>query len=142
MDIDRQVHLPDNQDKSGNNVNDDNYKDVILRDNPMNGGISINQNYLEDLDPALKSSIEEFIQTLNGHLIDISIPQEQKKALENQIEGITVKIKDTPINKKIQNDLPTDSVKPMSEDDDKHIAGDDKALEINPENADAYNNKG
>ena len=131
MDIDHPVHLPDNQDKSGDDINNDNYKDFNLRDNSMDGGISINKNYLEDLDPALKSSIEEFIKTLNGHLIDIFLPKEQKKALENQIEGITVKIKDIPINKKLQDDLPIDLVKSISEDNDKHIAGDNKALEIN-----------
>ena len=143
MDIDHPVHLPDNQDKFGDDINNDNYKDFNLRDNPMDGGISINKNYLEDLDPAIKSSIEEFIKTLNGHLIDISLPKEQKKALESQIEGITVKIRDIPINKKLQNDLPVDSVKSISEDNDKHVAGDNKALEINPQNADTYyNNKG
>jgi tetratricopeptide (TPR) repeat protein len=135
--------LPDNQDESGDNINNDNYNDFDLRDSPLDGGISINKNYLEDLDPALKSSIEEFIKTLNGRLIDVSIPKEQKKALESQIEGITAKIKDMPINKKPQNNLAVDSVKSMSEDDDKHIAGDNKSLEINPQNADAYyNNKG
>ena len=143
MDIDHPVHLPDNQDKSGDDVNNDNYKDFNLSDNPMDGGISINKNHLEDLDPALKSSIEEFIKTLNGHLIEISLPKEQKKALESQIEGITAKIKDIPINKKLQNDLPIDSVKSVSEDNGKHVAGGNKALEINPQNADAYyNNKG
>lgn len=142
MDIDHPIHLPDNQDISGDDLNNDNYKDFNSRDNSMDGGISINKNYLEDLDPALKSSIEEFIKTLNGHLIDISLPKEQKKALESHIEGITVKIKDIPNNKKPQNDLPLDPVKSKSEDNDKHIAGDDKTLDINPQNADAYNNKG
>src|SRR3989337_933397 len=124
MDIDRPVHLPDNQDKTGDDLNYDNYNDFNLRDSPMDGGISINKNYLEDLDPALKSSIEEFIKTLNGHLIDISLPKEQKKALESHIEGITVKIKDIPINKKPQNDLLLDQVRSKSEDNGKHIAGD------------------
>ncbi|HYP42420.1 MAG TPA: tetratricopeptide repeat protein, partial [Candidatus Nitrosocosmicus sp.] len=142
MDIGHPVHLPDNQDKSGDDLNNDSYKDFNSRDNPMDGGISINKNYLEDLDPAVKSSIEEFVKTLNGHLTNISLPKEQKKALESHIEGITVKIKDIPINKKPQNDLPLDHVKSKSEDNYKHIAGDDKALEIDQQNADAYYNKG
>jgi tetratricopeptide (TPR) repeat protein len=107
----------------------------------MDENININKNYLEDLDPRIKDSFEEFIKTLNGHLTAISIPKEQKKALENQIEGIARKIKDIPITKKLQNDPSADSIELTNENGNIPVAY-DKALEIDPQNADAYYNKG
>ena len=142
MDINHQVHLSDNQDKSGeHDIDNDIHKDINQSDYPMDENININKNYLEDLDPKIKDSFEEFIKTLNGHLTAISLPKEQKKALENQIEGIARKIKDIPITKKLQNDPSADSIELTNEDGNRPVAYDED-LEIDPQNADAYNNKG
>ncbi len=141
MDINHQIHLSDNQDKSGeHDINNDIHKDINQSDYPMDENININKNYLEDLDPKIKDSFEEFIKTLNGHLTAITLPKEQKKALENQIEGIARKIKDIPITKKLQNDPSADSIELTNEGGNRPVAY-DKALEINPQNADAYYNK-
>jgi tetratricopeptide (TPR) repeat protein len=133
--------LSDNQDKYGkDNANKDTH--IHQKNITTNEGININKNYLDDLDSNFKNTIEEFIKKLNSNLIDVSIPQEQRKALENQIEEIARKIKEIPINKKTQNDIPTDLLQSFSQDNNKPIPCNHKDLEINPENADEYNNKG
>jgi tetratricopeptide (TPR) repeat protein len=141
MDIGPKTHLSDNQDKYGkDNANKDTH--IHQKNITTNEGININKNYLDDLDSNFKNTIEEFIKKLNSNLIDVSIPQEQRKALENQIEEIARKIKEIPINKKTQNDIPTDLLQSFSQDNNKPIPCNHKDLEINPENADEYNNKG
>jgi tetratricopeptide (TPR) repeat protein len=97
---------------------------------------------LDVLDSKFKNSIEEFIKKLNSNLIDVSISTEQKKAIEDQIEGMARRLKEIPINKMIQNDLSVDSVQSFSQDNNKPIPCDHIEPEINPDNADAYNNKG
>jgi tetratricopeptide (TPR) repeat protein len=97
---------------------------------------------LDALDSKFKNSIEEFIKKLNSHLIDVSISIEQKKALEDQIEGMAKRIKEIPINKMIEKEILSDSMQSFSQDNNKPIPCDHKEMEINPENADAYNNKG
>ncbi|MBA3978132.1 MAG: tetratricopeptide repeat protein [Nitrosopumilus sp.] len=141
MDIDSKIPLSDNQDKS-NKDNTDKGTDINQKNLTINEGINMDKIDLDVLDSKFKNSIEEFIKKLNSQLIDVSISTEQKKALEDQIEGMARRLKEIPINKMIQNDLSTDSVQSFSQDNNKPIPCDHKEMEINPENADAYNNKG
>src|SRR5918993_1013444 len=106
MDIDSKIPLSDNQDKSNkDNTNKD--ADISQKNLTINEGINMDKIGLDVLDSKFKNSIEEFIKKLNSHLIDVSISTEQKKALEDQIEGMARRLKEIPINKMIQNDLTT-----------------------------------
>ncbi|HYZ96412.1 MAG TPA: tetratricopeptide repeat protein, partial [Nitrososphaeraceae archaeon] len=142
MDIDPKTHLSDSQDKSSSDDNTDKGTHIHQKNIATNEVININKNDLDDLDSNFKNTIEEFIEKLNNNLINVSIPKEQRKALENQIEEMARKIKEIPINKKTQNTISTDSIQSFSQDNNKPIPCNHKDLEINPENADAYNNKG
>ncbi len=141
MDIDSKIPLSDNQDKS-NKDNTNKGTDTNQKNLTINEGINMDKIDLDILDSRFKNSIEEFIKKLNSNLIDVSISTEQKKAIEDQIEGMARRLKEIPINKMIQNDLSTDSVQSFSQDNNKPIPCDHIEPEINPENADAYNNKG
>jgi tetratricopeptide (TPR) repeat protein len=133
--------LSDNQDKS-NKDNTNKGTDINQKNLTINEGINMDKIDLDVLDSKFKNSIEEFIKKLNSNLIDTSISTEQKKAIEDQIEGMARRLKEIPINKMIQNDLSVDSVQSFSQDNNKPIPCDHIEPEINPDNADAYNNKG
>src|SRR5919112_2145152 len=144
MDMDHKIHLSDNPNEfKEDNVN--NYVDTDADPNTIsvNNSINISNIYLKDLDPKFKNSIEEFIKTLNGHLVHFSFTEGQKKALESQIEEIARKIRDIPYNIKIQNEFSTDSVKLFDGNYDKPLLDEKDTLEINPDKDDQYyNNKG
>src|ERR687889_23930 len=108
----------------------------------INEIININKNYLDELDPKFKNSIEEFIKLLNIHLSEIPVTKEQKTLFEKQIEGIVTEIKNIPYCKKTQNELVVNSERLSNESNSDSIAYYDKALDTEPQDADAYNNKG
>jgi tetratricopeptide (TPR) repeat protein len=113
-----------------------------LNDITINEIININKNYLDELDPKFKNSIEEFIKLLNIHLSEIPVTKEQKTSFEKQIEGIVTEIKNIPYCKKTQNELVVNSEKLSNESNSDSIAYHDMALDTEPQDADAYNNKG
>src|SRR3954464_10649583 len=88
---------------------------IDLNNITINEVININKNFLDELDPKFKNSIEEFIKLLNIHLSDIPVTNEQKTLFEKQIEGIVTEIKNIPSCVKMQNELPVNSEKLSNE---------------------------
>jgi tetratricopeptide (TPR) repeat protein len=117
-------------------------EDLNLIDITTKEIININKNYLDDLEPTFKNSLEGFIKLLNDQLNNVQISFDQKKLLEKQIEGIVREVKNISIYKKVPNNVSTDSTKSVIGNGDNDIACYDKALEIDPMNADAYYKKG
>src|SRR5919112_747632 len=110
MDIDSKDHLSDNQDMSSSEECTNKGTHILQKNITSNQSININKNDLDDLDSDVKNTIEEFVKKLNNNLINVSIPKQQRKALENQIEEMAKKIKDMHINKKTKNITSTDLV--------------------------------
>ncbi|HEY0579754.1 MAG TPA: tetratricopeptide repeat protein, partial [Candidatus Nitrosocosmicus sp.] len=129
----------DKDDISRNTTN----KDIATNQNNSTTkyNISIEKNHLDSLDPKFKNSFEEFIRVLNGHLDDAQVSKNQKKLLEKQIEGLALEIKNIPFYKKIQDNPKTDFTQSINKNKDIDMECCNKALEINPQNADAYYNK-
>ena len=127
----------DDTDEIGEKNRDANQNSISMKEI-----ININNNYLDDLDPKFKNSVGDFINELNGHLNGIQLSNEQKKILEKQIEGIVGEITNITSCKKIILDFFTDSTKSASGYNNEAIECYDKAIEINPQDDDAYNNKG
>ena len=103
MDKGHNVSLSHDQ-ENANEIDKDVIEDVCLSGITNEEIININKNYLDDLEPAFKNTIENFVQSLNGHLNDVQISKDQKKLLEKQIEGLALEIKNIPSYKKIQNE--------------------------------------
>ncbi len=168
MDKGNEVSLSNDQ-ENANEINDDEIEGGYLNDITIKEIITINKNYLDDLEPSFKNSIEDFIKVLNNHLNDVQVSNDQKKLLEKQIEGLALEIINIPAYKKIQNDILSSSTQSICRNNDDSIEIDsndadayykkglslstvekyaeaiecyDKALEINPQNADAYYKKG
>ena len=88
MDKGHNVSLSNDQ-ENANEIDKDVIEDVCLSGITNEEIININKNYLDDLEPAFKNTIENFVQSLNGHLNDVQISKDQKKLLEKQIEGLS-----------------------------------------------------
>ncbi|HXT83995.1 MAG TPA: tetratricopeptide repeat protein [Verrucomicrobiae bacterium] len=88
--------------------------------------------------PKLSASVQDFIHILNDDLDNLNITIERKEQLEEQYEFILKKIKNIPIDENKQKEI----VIPINDNNNEAIECYNKALEINPQNADAYNNKG
>ena len=97
---------------------------------------------MDGLDPKFKSSIEDFIKVLDNHLNDVSISKEQKKLLEKQIEEMTILIRKMPNNQKTQQNQIEEPIKSSSKPYNENVIHHDKAIEVNPQNAEDYFNKG
>ena len=140
MDKGHEIGFSDEQENT-NRVRENKNENLDLMGITTKEIININKKYLNDLEPPFKNSIKDFVKVLNDHLNDVQISIDQKKLLEKQIEGIVKEIKNIPIYKKIPNNVFTDSKKSIHGNNNEAIACYDKALEIDPMNADAYNNK-
>ena len=141
MDKDPGISSPNVQDNA-NKTTENRVTGIDLNNITINEILNINKNYLDELNPKFKNSIEEFIKLLNIHLNEIPVTNEQKIMFGKKIEGIVTEIKNIPSCKKIQNKSPVNSEKLSMEINSDSIACYDKALEIETQDADAYNNKG
>ncbi|HEY6534227.1 MAG TPA: tetratricopeptide repeat protein [Candidatus Nitrosocosmicus sp.] len=90
-----------------------------------------------DVIPKLSASVKDFIHILNYDLDNLNITIERKEQLEEQLEFILKKIKNIPIDENKQKEI----VIPINDNNNEAIECYNKALEINPQNADAFFNK-
>jgi tetratricopeptide (TPR) repeat protein len=141
MDENPRISSPNVQDNA-NKTTETRITGFDLNNISINEIVNIDKSYLDELDPKFKNSIEEFVKLLNIHLSEIPVTNEQKILFEKQIEGIVTEIKNIPSCKKTQNNLPINSEKLSNENNRDPIACDGRALETEPQDADAYNNKG
>ena len=146
MDKDYIHNLSNDKDNSSTDTNSIAKKnkngDTYIDNNTIKEELSIDENHLNSLDPKFKSSIEDFIKVLNNHLNDVSISKEQKKLLEKQIEEMTILIREMPNNQKIQQNQIEEPIKSSNNPYNESVIHHDKAIEINPQNAEDYFNKG
>jgi hypothetical protein len=85
---------------------------VIIGDgNTVSGGININKNNLNSIDPQFKDSIIEFENLLNIKLKEFKIPTEQKKSLQENIEKLSKDVKDVKPDEVIKNEDKVDEIK-------------------------------
>jgi tetratricopeptide (TPR) repeat protein len=141
MDKGHNVSLSNDQ-ENANEIDKDVIEDVCLSRVTNEEMININKNYLDDLEPVFKNTIENFVQSLNGHLNDVQISKDQKKLLEKRIEGLALEIKNIPSYKKIQNDILSNHAPSISISNDGSTESYDEDIEIDSMDADAYIDKG
>jgi tetratricopeptide (TPR) repeat protein len=129
-----------NRENKTANTNTDDYVANIASTNNDFDKISIADNYLENLEPSLRNSIDDITAIINTNLGNYDISSKHKASIQTQIEGLANLIKSIP--RKTNNAIIPDDSAYSNNDDQKPVSSLDQTDEINPQYADAYNNKG
>ncbi|HKR74654.1 MAG TPA: tetratricopeptide repeat protein [Candidatus Nitrosocosmicus sp.] len=124
-------------------------KEIGPHDNSVNDRrVLINKNSYEMPIPELQDAFGEITEILNEKLRSVSLSSEYKNSIEERIEELGLLMKSIPSNNlgspkpNIEPPLEKIEVKPTADINTDDILQSDKAIEINPQYADAYNNKG
>jgi uncharacterized protein (UPF0147 family) len=104
---------------------------IIGKKITIGGSININKNILDDTDPQFKNSIDEFEKIINEKLKDITVPQDSKKALQENVEKLAKEVKDVKPDQVIKDEDKVDSIKSYM----INIA--DKIVELSPDIAES-----
>ena len=127
------------ENKTANTNTDDYVADIESTDNDIDK-VSIEDNYLENLDPSLRNSIDDITAIINTKLGNYDISTKHKASIQTQIEVLADLIKSIP--RKTDNAITTNDSALSNNDDQNTVTSLDQTAEINPQYADAYNNKG
>jgi hypothetical protein len=104
---------------------------IIGKKITIGGSININKNILDDTDPKFKNSIDEFEKIINEKLKDITVPQDSKKTLQENVEKLAKEVKDVKPDQVIKDEDKVDSIKSYM----INIA--DKIVELSPDIAES-----
>ena len=128
-------------------IRDNNTADANANNNEANidntaddSGSPIKDDSLENLDPSLRNSIDDITAILNAKIRNSDISTKHKESIETQIEVLANLIKSIPSN--ASNTSIKDSSTNSKNDDQQTFTSFEQKTEINPQYADAYNNKG
>ena len=112
------------ENKTANTNTEDHVADLDNTDND-DAKISIEDNYLKNLDPSLRNSIDDITAAINTNLGNYDISTKHKASIQTQIEGLANLIKSIP--RKTDNAITTDD----SALSNNAITTDDSALSNN-----------
>ena len=104
---------------------------IIGKNITIGGSININKSILNNTDPQFKNSIEEFEKIINEKLKDIPVPEDSKKALQENVEKLAKEVKDVKPDQVLQDEDRVDSIKSYL----VNIA--DKIVELSPDIAES-----
>jgi hypothetical protein len=104
---------------------------IIGKNITIGGSININKNILNNTDPQFKNSIEEFEKIINEKLRGIPVPEDSKKALQENVERLVKEVKGVKPDQVLQDEDRVDSIKSYM----VNIA--DKIVELSPDIAES-----
>jgi hypothetical protein len=104
---------------------------IIGKNINIGGSIIVNKNVLNSIDPQFKNSIEEFEKLINEKFKVISVSEDSKIYLQENVEKLSQEVKDVNPDQILQNEDKVDSIKSYL----VNIA--DKIVELSPDIAES-----